>query len=133
MISSTDFQFPDYCDDVTPVKRPKLTTPTKHRSTQTKSSKIDPIITCQGQEKNCTKRSNGDLIIMKRVRSAEEDVDRMFSAHVLDVPGRRYKMPQKRHRSGSDIPAKTDQRRDIPSPVPFPRTFLKNGQKYTIC
>ena len=130
MISSTDFQFPDHCDDVTPVKRPKLTTPTKHMSTQTKSRKIDPSVTCQRQETNCTK---SHIVIMKRVRSADEDVERMFSAHVLDVPGRRYKMPQKRHRSGSDIPAKTAQRRDIPSPVPFPRTFLKNGQKYTIC
>lgn len=123
-------------DDVIPIKRSKLTTNQEQSAIPDKSK--DTRINEQGSSQrklagHQNQRSSEDvIIILKRRRSEDEEVDAMYAAHLLDIPSKRYKLPQKRHRSGSDIPS---QSRGPGShyPVPFPRTFLKNGRKYTIC
>lgn len=136
MISSTGLLTMDDEDDVIPTKRSKLTT-NQEQSVIPDNSKNSRIIEQESSQRKLgghqSQRSGDDVImILKRGRNEDEEADAMYAAHLLDIPSKRYKLPQKRHRSGSDIPSQSG-RPGSHYPVPFPRTFLKNGRKYTIC
>lgn len=136
MISSTGLLSMDGENDVIPTKRSKLTTSQEQSviHDKSKNSRINEQGSSQRKLEGHRSQRSGDdvIIILKRRRNEDEEADAMYAAHLLDIPSKRYKLPQKRHRSGSDIPSQSGGPGSH-YPVPFPRTFLKNGRKYTIC
>lgn len=136
VISSTGLLTMDDEYDVIPTKRSKLTTNQEQSviHDNSKNSRINEHGWSQRKlDEHQSQRSGDDVIIvLKRRRNEDEEADAMYAAHLLDIPSKRYKPPQKRHRSGSDIPSQSGGPGSH-YPVPFPRTFLKNGRKYTIC
>lgn len=136
VISSTGLLTMDDEYDVIPTKRSKLTTNQEQSviHDNSKNSRINEHGWSQRKlDEHQSQRSGDDVIIvLKRRRNEDEEADAMYAAHLLDIPSKRYKPPQKRHKSGSDIPSQSGGPGSH-YPVPFPRTFLKNGRKYTIC
>lgn len=134
MISSTGLLSMDDEDDVIPTKRSKLTTSQEQSviHDKSKNGRINEQGSSQRKLIGHRSQSSGDDVIIILKRRRDEEADAMYAAHLLDIPSKRFKLPQKRHRSGSDIPSQSSGPGSH-YPVPFPRTFLKNGRKYTIC
>lgn len=156
MISDTDLSLTESEDYATPEKRQKLTS----AETEKKGKVIieDSILTEKQEESRTNDIKIPRLALMTSEPPANQrlcmddepgtittdekclsdtatgvSVDKMYLSHLLDVPTRRYKVAQRRHRSGSDIPLCTKENGDVLHPVPFPRTFLKKGKKCTNC
>ncbi|XP_061171278.1 uncharacterized protein LOC133180841 [Saccostrea echinata] len=136
VVSATGFSLTDSEDDATPTKRAKMTTSVKDRSVKMMTKDIKIEFSAKLQANKHAWAYEDPCVLPRKVKRVSDeimDVNQMYSSHLLDVPKRRYKMPQKRHRSGSDIPSGSGN--DVTSlfPIPFPRTFLKHGKKCTNC
>ncbi|XP_062569004.1 uncharacterized protein LOC134231096 [Saccostrea cucullata] len=136
VISSTGFSLADSEDDATPIKRAKLSSSIKDRTDRKLTKDIKMEFSTKLQAYKHPWAYEDPCVLPTKVKRVSEEiteVNHMYSSHLLDVPGRRYKMPQKRHWSGSDIPSGSGNGDSSIFPIPFPRTFLKHGKKCTNC